>query len=177
MRTANTLGPDAVIYTRISKDSGATGEAVERQEYDCRKLAERLGLNITAVYPENDTGASQLSRKPRPVYAQMLEDVRAGKVKVILAYSNSRLTRRPREWLELIELAGKPTYLQVRTVVSGDHDLSTADGRAVAMTVAIWDAAEAERIGEEARRHMKRRPAKASRLSRACVRSAGRRTA
>lgn len=155
MRTANALDSDCVIYTRVSKDATLAGEAVERQEHDCRKLAERLGLRVTAVYLENDTGASSLSKKPRPHYEQMLKDVRAGKVRIVLAYSSSRLTRRPREWLELIDLAKPPGQggvgLQIRTVASGDHDLTTADGQAVALTIAVWDAAEANRIGERSR--------------------------
>lgn len=144
-----------MIYTRVSKDATLLGEAVERQEYDCRQMAERLGLRVSTVYQDNDTGASSLSKKPRPQYEQMLEDVRAGKVQTILAYSNSRLTRRPREWLELIDLAKSKDKggvgLQIRTVVSGDHDLTTADGQAVALTIAVWDAAEAHRLGERSR--------------------------
>ena len=77
----------------------------------------------------------------------MLQDAQAGKFLTIIAYSNSRLTRRPVEWLKLIELANSGS-VQIKTVVSGTHDLSTADGRAVAMTIAVWDGAEAERTSE-----------------------------
>src|SRR5690606_12964714 len=96
---------------------------------------------------DNDISASNLSKKARPAYAGMLMDVRAGVADTVIAYSNSRLTRRPAEWLELIQLANEGK-LQIRTVVSGSHDLSTADGRAVAITIAAWDAAEAERTSE-----------------------------
>lgn len=138
----------AAIYTRISRDVEGNKVGVQRQEKDCRALAKTLGLGVAKVYTDNDIGASnRTGAKPRPAYAQMLEDARTGLIDTIIAYSNSRLTRRPLEWVELISLAelGK---LKIKTVVSGSHDLTTADGRAVALTVAAWDAAEAERISE-----------------------------
>jgi DNA invertase Pin-like site-specific DNA recombinase len=56
-----------------------------------------------------------------------------------------------REYLDLIDLVNK-YGVQIKTVVSGDHDLSTADGRATALTIATWDQAEAERTAERTRR-------------------------
>jgi len=81
----------------------------------------------------------------------MLAAVEAGEVDVIVSYSNSRLSRRPAEWIALINLANEGK-VQIATVVSGQHDLTTADGRAVALTVAVWDAAEAERTSERVKR-------------------------
>jgi DNA invertase Pin-like site-specific DNA recombinase len=140
----------AAIYCRISHDPDGTEAGVERQEEDCRNLAARLGYEVVRVFIDNDTGASTLSKKTRPQYDEMFRGIAQGKFTAILAYSNSRLTRRPREWIDLIDLANKG--LKIKTVVSGSHDLSTADGRATALTIAAWDAAEAERTGERARR-------------------------
>lgn len=153
MTTARTLTrtDTAVIYARISNDSEGRELGVERQEQDCRQLAERLGLAVAAVYIENDTGASTRSRKPRPRYAAMVDQVRAGGVGTVLAYSNSRLSRRPAEWVDLISLA-ETTGVAIRTVASGTTDFTTADGRAVALTIAAWDGAEAERTSERTRR-------------------------
>ena len=142
----------AAIYTRISRDAvEKDGKGVARQEADCRALAKREKLDVVKVYPENDKGASSRSRKVRTEYAEMLKAAWAGEFDVIVAYSNSRLTRRPAEWLDLIELANKGK-VEIKTVKSGKHDLSTADGRAVALTVAAWDAAEAERTAERVAR-------------------------
>lgn len=66
---------------------------------------------------------------------------------MILAYSNSRLTRRVREYLDIIDLA-KQHNVRVHTVQSGTFNLNTADGQAVATTIAAWDQAEAERTSE-----------------------------
>jgi DNA invertase Pin-like site-specific DNA recombinase len=141
----------AVIYARISNDTEGRELGVARQLADCRELAARLGLTVVAEYVENDTGASTRSKKARPQYAAMVELVRAGGAGTVLAYSNSRLSRRPAEWLQMIELAER-TGVEIRTVASGDTDFTTADGRAVALTIAAWDAAEAERTSERVRR-------------------------
>ncbi|MFB7797240.1 recombinase family protein [Isoptericola sp. NPDC056134] len=141
----------ALIYTRISSDRDGREEGVERQEQDCRRLAERLGYEVVDVLVENDTSASTASKKPRPQYDQMVRDVRAGRADVILAYSLSRLTRRVREFLDLIDLH-RATGVLIKTCVSGDPDLSTADGRGQAINIANWDQMEAERTAERVRR-------------------------
>src|SRR5213078_4676766 len=95
----------AAIYCRISADREGRELGVERQEADCRALAERLGLHVVDVYIDNDLSASTRSRKDRPRYRQMLADARAGKVTTVIAYTSGRLTRRPREHEDLIDLA------------------------------------------------------------------------
>lgn len=143
----------AAIYVRISDDREGEGLGISRQEQDCCLLAERLNLEVVAIFRENDVGASDKTakHKVRQQYAAMLDQARSGAFEYILAYSNSRLTRRVREYLELIELY-KSHQVEIRTVVSGEHNLATADGRAVAVTIAAWDAAEAERISERIKR-------------------------
>ncbi|KXP11649.1 hypothetical protein AXK57_21700 [Tsukamurella pulmonis] len=137
----------AVIYCRISQDREGKGEGVARQESDCRALAERLGWEVSHVYIDNDISASTKSNKPRPEYERMLAAAEAGTVRRIIAYSNSRLTRRPRELEGLVELHNR-TGIEIRTVVSGEYDLSTADGRLHARLLGSIDAAESERTAE-----------------------------
>ena len=99
------------------------------------------------MFVDNDISASTISRKRRPAYEEMMALAEADHVDVILAYSNSRLTRRPLELERLIRAHDK-TGVTFRTVVSGDDDLSTADGRMIARIKASVDAAEAERTSE-----------------------------
>lgn len=141
----------AAIYARISDDRESREKGVERQQEDCRALAERLGFEVVTVYVDNDISASTKSKKPRPQYDAMLTAARAGELDAILAYSNSRLTRRPREFEDLIELAERGG-VRIATVVSGDDDLSTADGRMTARIKSNVDVAEAERTGERVAR-------------------------
>ncbi|MCK8468084.1 recombinase family protein [Microbacterium sp. KSW4-16] len=143
----------AAIYCRISEDREGLEVGVQRQEDDCRELATRLGYEVPEhlVFIENDVSASTRSSKPRPLYEQVMAAARRGEVQAILAYSNSRLTRRPMEVEDLIRLY-EQTGVRVRTVVSGDDDLSTADGRMVARIKGNVDAAEAERTSERVKR-------------------------
>jgi site-specific DNA recombinase len=83
----------------------------------------------------------------------MLESAHRGEFDVILSYSNSRLTRRLREYLDLIDLYEK-TGVLICTCVSGDDDLSTADGRMVAKIKASVDEAEADKISERVNRRI-----------------------
>ena len=146
----------AIIYTRISQDSEKKGEGVERQRVDCLARAEREGWEVVDVLVENDVGASTNHRKPRPLYAAMLARAERREFEVILAYSNSRLTRRPREYEDLIDLH-KETGVSIRTIVSGDDDLGTADGRMNARIRADIDAGEAERTSERVKRALRAR--------------------
>lgn len=143
----------AVIYTRISKDAEKRGEGVDRQREDCLAQVKRMRARLVAdPFEDNDIGASTRSRKTvRPAFEEMLAAVERGEVDVIVAYSNSRLTRRPMELERLIKLHEK-TGVQIQTVVSGNDDLSTADGRMTARIKASVDAAESERISERTRR-------------------------
>lgn len=141
----------AAIYCRISRDPEGLRAGVERQQEDCEALARRRGLHVVEVFVDNDAGASTLSKKPRPAFDAMVNAAKEGRIDVILAYSNSRLTRRLAELEGLIQLhEGHGT--EIATVVSGQDDLSTADGRMVARIKASVDAAEAERTGERLRR-------------------------
>lgn len=142
----------ACIYCRISRDAEQEGLGVARQEEDCRALVKRNGWTLVEPpYVDNDISASTLSKKPRPQYDAMLAAARAGQIDVIVAYSNSRLTRRMLEREDLIVLY-EQTGVEIHTIVSGNDDLSTADGRMVARIQASVDTAEAERTSERLRR-------------------------
>jgi len=142
----------AAIYCRISRDAEQEGLGVKRQEDDCRALVAKEGWTLVEPpYVDNDISASTLSKKARPAYEAMLETAASGDLDVIVAYSNSRLTRRLLELEDLIRLHDK-TGVRIRTVVSGEDNLATADGRMVARIKASVDAAEAERTAERLRR-------------------------
>lgn len=148
----------AAIYARISFDPEGKEAGVQRQEEDCRALAERLKVSDVTVFIDNDISASTRSKKKRVQYEAMIKAAREGQFDMIIAYSNSRLTRRPREAEDLIELY-EQHGVKIKTVVSGEDDLSTADGRMTARIKASVDAAEAERAGERIRRASEQRAA------------------
>ena len=150
------LGSRAAKYRRISEDREGREAGVERQNEDLDALAERHGLTVVADYVDNDLGASTRSRKPRPAYLEMLDAAKAGKFDVILAYTSGRLTRRPREHEDLIELAEQHgiRYLFHK---SPSFDLNTAAGRRIARILAANDAGEAEDISERVSRAAEQR--------------------
>lgn len=141
----------AAIYCRISADREGRELGVARQDEDSRALAARRGAVVVAVYIDNDISASTRSRKPRPEYKKMLADAAAGKFDVIISYTSGRLTRRPREHEDLIELA-ETHGIEFWYVSSPSFDLNTSAGRRVARILAANDAGEAEDIAERQQR-------------------------
>jgi site-specific DNA recombinase len=124
----------AVIYTRISNDRTGAGLGVERQEQECRSLADRLRWTVVACHSDNDLSA--YSGKPRPGYQAMLADLRAGTANAVVAWHTDRLHRRSGrdksgsldEYIDLCQANDIPT----QTVQAGALDLSTASGRMTA---------------------------------------------
>ncbi|GAA3136512.1 recombinase family protein [Planomonospora alba] len=144
----------AGIYCRISDDEEGRGLGVARQEEDCRALAERMGAAVVDVYTDNDIGASTRSRKKkRPHYDRLFADVKSGRINMIIYYSNSRLTRRPAEYEQIIELV-EETGVKLASVASNNVDLTTADGRMIGRMQAAADAAEVERAVERIERKL-----------------------
>lgn len=138
----------AVIYVRISQDRTGEELGVQRQEKDCRQLAERLGLTVQHVYIDNDISA--YSGKTRPAYHEMLDGIRAGTITHVLAWHTDRLHRNTRELLDYIDLS-VARKLPTQTVTSGPLDLSTANGRAAAITLGAWARAESEHKADRVR--------------------------
>lgn len=145
-------------YLRISDDREGRELGVERQEEDCDQLAQREGVQVVGRYVDNDLSASAKARKPRKEYQRLLADARAGKLDMIVAYTSSRLTRRPREHEDLIDLAVEHG-IEYRFVRSPSFDLNTSTGRRIARILAANDAGEAEDIAERVAREVRQRAA------------------
>lgn len=119
----------AAIYTRISADREGAGLGVQSQEHDCRELAASLGASIVAVHTDNDLSA--YSGKPRPGYQRLIDDIRAGRIDLVLAWHTDRLHRSPVELEQYVDLC-EQRGVQTHTVKAGRIDLSTPSGRLVA---------------------------------------------
>jgi len=146
----------AAIYVRISDDREGKALGVQRQEADCRALADRLGWTIAEVYADNDISA--FSGKTRPAYRRLLADVGAGKVAAVLAYHPDRLYRRARDLVEFIDTV-TASGCAVQTVAAGEVDLSTATGRMQARVVGAVAEFSSEQQGERIRRKLAERAA------------------
>ncbi|MFI7071880.1 recombinase family protein [Micromonospora sediminicola] len=143
----------AATYERISDDREGRELGVDRQRKDNQAVAEREGLTLVggAPYTDNDLSASTKAKKDRPQYRRLLADARAGRFSVIVAYTQGRLTRTPREYEDLIDLATQYgiRFLYVR---SPSFDLNTAQGREIGRTMAARAAGEAEETAERVAR-------------------------
>jgi DNA invertase Pin-like site-specific DNA recombinase len=117
----------AVLYARISDDRHDEA-GVERQTTEGTALASRVGLKVVHRYCDNDISAT--SRKKRPDYIAMVAAIKAGTVKVIVAYSLDRIVRTKREEVDFFELCHKNGA--VIHLVHGSFDLSTPHGIAMA---------------------------------------------
>src|SRR4051812_6818383 len=97
----------AAVYARISSDQDGTALGVTRQLQDCRRRAEELGWPVAEEYVDNDLSA--FSGKRRPGYERMLADLGDGFRDAVVVYHADRLTRRPIEleqFLDVITAAG-----------------------------------------------------------------------
>lgn len=143
------------LYTRISQDREGRELGVKRQTADLNAWVQREypDAMVFAGYCDNDKSASTVTNTFRPDYEKMLDDARetarSGQFSrvIIAAYTDSRLTRRPRENEDLIELAEGfgVVYSYLR---SPQFDLNTADGREYARGAAARNAGEVERMKE-----------------------------
>jgi DNA invertase Pin-like site-specific DNA recombinase len=139
----------AVIYCRISQDREGAGLGIERQEADCRALADQLGWTVVAVHADNDLSA--YTGKPRPGYQQLLADLRAGAADAVICWHTDRLHRRPVELEEYIAVC-EPRGVPTMTVKAGPVDLATPSGRMVARQLGAVARYEVEHMVERQQR-------------------------
>lgn len=80
-----------VLYVRKStEDEGSQVRTHKDQIKHCMKLAESKGLNVVATFKESKSAKKSNNR---PVFNQVLEDIRSNKYDAILAYAPDRLSR------------------------------------------------------------------------------------
>lgn len=140
----------AAIYLRISADPTNQQTGVARQRADCLALCADRGWQPTE-YMDNDISASTAKR--RPSYERMLDDIREGRIGAVVCWDLDRLHRRPIE-LESFMAIADDRQIALATV-SGDVDLSTAQGRLVARLKGSVAAHETEHMKARMRRAAK----------------------
>lgn len=144
----NLNGQPAVLYLRISNDREGRELGVKRQEEDCRRLAKQLGVRIVRPpFCDNDRSASTNTNERRPDYEAMMQLLKTSSVKVVIAYSSSRLTRKPMEHEDLIKLA-QARGTQFHYVRGPALDLKVAANRRIARWEAANNAGETEELQE-----------------------------
>lgn len=139
----------AAIYTRISNDPKLEGLGVARQLEDCLALADRLDWTVVARFDDNDISA--FNGKHRPGFEALLDAMKDGKLDALICWHTDRLYRSMKDLERLIEIADV-ARIQIRTVNSGDLDLSNSSGRMLARILGSVARQESEHKGERQRR-------------------------
>jgi len=145
----------AAIYARISNDPGhADGEqphkggdglGVQRQQEDCRALADALGWDVVTVHVDNDVSA--FSGRRRPGFEALLDGMKRGEFDAVLCWHTDRLYRHMKDLERVIEIADT-AKVSIRTVQGGEIDLSTSAGRMVARILGSVARQESEHASE-----------------------------
>jgi site-specific DNA recombinase len=154
-------------YVRISDDTDGDAEGVGRQEKDTARFTTERGGTVTKVYAENDTSAYAKRRVQRtdehgrtfhayrvlrPVYQQMLSDLRNGAIDAAVVYDIDRLARDPRDLEDAIEVVEH--YRRPILGTTGGLDLLSDSGKAMArVMVAMANKASADTARRVRRKH------------------------
>jgi DNA invertase Pin-like site-specific DNA recombinase len=126
-----------VIYARVS----TTQQELQHQIDACRRLCEYKQFEVARVYSEKIS-----STKVRPVYLELLKDLRAGLYDGVVVFRLDRLGRTSRELSLTVE------ELETRGIkvlsVNESFDTSTAMCHAMREIIFIFAELERQQIGE-----------------------------
>lgn len=130
-------------------------ESTERQEIDtlvslCIREAEKLGYKEYTVYKDVESGYSNT----RSEYLKMLEDVKAGKINVLILYESSRLTRDELEH-QIVYRLFKEKNIKIYTVAHGWLDLNNEDDIFLTSLLNLLDAREGRKSAKRTKDRMK----------------------
>jgi site-specific DNA recombinase len=140
-----TAPTSAAVYARISHDPSGERLGVQRQEADCLEEAKRRGWSIAQVYVDDDRSAYD-TKRPRPEYQRLLQDIQLGLRDGVMIWRLDRLHRQPRELEEFIVICDK--HRVALATVTGDVDLATSQGRLLARAWGAFAAHESDIKGE-----------------------------
>lgn len=117
----------AAIYLRISEDRTGGELGVTRQREDCDKLVELRGWTLARPpFTDNDISAS--GKKKRPAFNALIDEINAGNLDVVVAWTLDRLSRNARDQLALVE-ACQQHSVTIALVRGSDMDPTTPAGR------------------------------------------------
>ena len=107
MKTGRSKQVRCAIYTRVSTDQGLEQDfnSLDAQ-YDASQayIRSQQHAGWTMVRSKYDDGGFSGGNTDRPALQRLLEDVRAGKVDIIVVYKVDRLTRSLADFAKLVEL-------------------------------------------------------------------------
>ena len=140
MKTGSAKPVRCAIYTRVSTDQGL--------EQDFNSLDAQYDASLAYIRSQAHAGWTLLRAKygdggfsggntDRPALQRLLEDVRAGKVDVIVVYKVDRLTRSLADFAKLVELFDKHNVSFVS--VTQQFNTTTSMGRLILLSFAQFE--------------------------------------
>lgn len=146
--TKPSLTPDdtCVLYLRISLDRTGDELGVERQETECRKLAERNGWTVTEVYKDNDVSAT--SGVIRPEFERLLAD----RPQRVVTWATDRFVRLMDDLQRVIK-----TGMTVHATTAGPLDLSNPNQVAFAQMLTVMAQLEGAQKGQRMQAQQRQR--------------------
>ena len=103
-----------VLYARKStKDESRQVRSIDDQLKECNELIKRLGLNVVATFTEEES-----AKKPhiRPIFTQILKDLKSGKYDGVIAWNPDRLARNMLEAGQIIDMIDQGQIKDLRFV-------------------------------------------------------------
>lgn len=148
----------AGIYTRLSYADDGTEERIERQEADCRQLADRLVWSVSEAHVFTDPARSAWQRnRKRPGWDALLLALEAGEIDAVLVYHGDRLIRQPYDLERLIGIADSKGVRIASP--SGTRNLDSADDRFILRIEAAQACRESDNTSRRVKRAIKDRKA------------------
>jgi site-specific DNA recombinase len=129
------------VYVRISRDQEGRAEGVATQEAKARTYVAEHWLDASiVVFADNDIGAANGDH--RPGFEALLAAIRRGEITQVVCAEQSRLTRSPAEWEQLVITLAKAGIDEVHTYRKGV--VGVAGSKLVGRILAAVDAEEVE---------------------------------
>lgn len=137
-------------YIRVSTDEQAErGNSLQEQQERLSAYCRAMGWPEPVFYVDDGYSAKDLKR---PAIQRLLEDVRTGKIEVVLTSKLDRLCRNLLDLLQVIELFNEHGCSYISA--SESFDTSTAVGRMTLQLLGTFAEFERERISERVRDNM-----------------------
>lgn len=123
----NLVGKRAALYTRVSTEDQAThGVSLEAQRERLIEYAHAHDMKIVGIYTDEGISARKKYTR-RPALCSIIEDIKAGKVDIILFIKLDRWFRNIADFYEIQTILDKYKIDWIAT--EEDYDTTTANGR------------------------------------------------
>lgn len=142
-----------VLYARKSTDDPERQiRSTEDQIAECRLMAERLKIQLI----EEPIIERKSAKKPhqRPLFTQMLKDIKSGKYDAILAWNPDRLARNMLEGGEIIDLVDQGIIKDLKFVTH--HFTSDANGKMLLGMAFVLSKQYSDKLSQDVTRGVRR---------------------